>query len=140
MIDLDHFKRLNDEHGHAFGDAILSQVAGTIMGSIRPCDVACRYGGEELVVLLPDCTISEGMAKAELLRARIERISESHDARITASLGVATIPESSSKVGDVLTDADAALYRAKAEGRNRVISALNRPIKGVGKTLSVAVV
>lgn len=123
MIDLDHFKRLNDEFGHAVGDAVLCEVAAAIAGTIRPCDVACRYGGEELVVLLPDCGKMEALAKAELLRTRIERLSENHGTQISASFGVATIPETSSKAGDGLADADAALYQAKKAGRNRVAMA-----------------
>lgn len=132
MIDLDHFKRLNDELGHAAGDAVLCEVAAAIMGSIRPCDVACRFGGEELVVLLPDCGKIEALAKAELLRARIERLSENHGTRISASFGIATIPETSSNGRDALADADAALYRAKGEGRNHVA--------GAGKPAAAAVV
>ena len=123
MIDLDHFKRLNDELGHAVGDAVLCEVAAAIVGSIRPCDVACRYGGEELVVLFPDCGMIEALAKAEMLRARIERLSENHGTRISASFGIATIPDSSPNARDALADADTALYRAKAEGRNRVAGA-----------------
>ena len=131
MIDLDHFKRLNDELGHAVGDAVLCEVAAAIVGTIRQCDVACRYGGEELVVLLPDCGMTEALAKAEMLRARIERLSENHDTRITASCGVATFSETS-KAGDLLSDADAALYRAKAEGRNRIVSAAKlAPVRAV---------
>ena len=131
MIDLDHFKRLNDEHGHALGDAVLAEVASAIVGAIRPCDVACRYGGEELVVLLPDCAMAEGLAKAEMLRVRIERLSENHGAHISASFGVATMPDTSSKVADIIADADAALYRAKSEGRNRVVGAASRPLRSV---------
>jgi diguanylate cyclase (GGDEF)-like protein len=133
MIDLDHFKRLNDEHGHAMGDAVLSEVAAAIAGSIRPGDVPCRFGGEELVVLLPDCPLAEGAAKAEVMRARIERLSENHGFKITASFGVATLSETSTRVGDVLADADTAMYRAKTEGRNRVVSAAPRPIRSVGR-------
>lgn len=133
MFDLDHFKRLNDEHGHAFGDVVLASVAAAVLGAVRPCDVACRYGGEEFVVMFPNCSLNEAVAKAEELRARIERLSENHGAAISASFGVATIPESSSKVADLLTDADAALYRAKAEGRNRVVSAARLPIRSVPK-------
>ena len=129
MIDLDHFKKLNDEHGHALGDAVLTEVASVIMGGIRPCDVACRYGGEELVVLLPDCTLREGAKKAEILRTRIEALSENHGARITASFGVASIPESSQRVSEILANADAALFKAKAQGRNCVVTA---PLKRVG--------
>jgi diguanylate cyclase (GGDEF)-like protein len=127
MIDLDHFKRINDEHGHAMGDAILREAAATICGAIRPSDVACRYGGEELLVLLPDCTLMEAMAKAETLRARIESLSDIHEARISASFGVASLPETAAKVGGIIPGADAALYQAKQEGRNRVICASRRP-------------
>jgi diguanylate cyclase (GGDEF)-like protein len=138
MFDLDHFKRLNDEHGHALGDAVLSEVAASVIGAIRPSDVACRYGGEEFVVLFPDCSMTEALAKAEVLRSRIERLSENHGARVSASFGVATIPETSAKVVDVLADADAALYRAKGEGRNRVVGAINRPVRGVARTSPAA--
>lgn len=137
MIDLDHFKRLNDEHGHAIGDAVLSEVAAVIAGGIRPCDVACRYGGEELVVLLPDCDLSDASIKAEILRGRIESLSENRGVRITASLGVASVPDTSAKGGDLLSDADAALYQAKKNGRNRVAMALRRP--GSIPTLNLAV-
>lgn len=126
MIDLDHFKLLNDEHGHALGDAVLREVAAAIVGAIRPCDVACRYGGEELLVILPDCSMDDAALKANVLRARIESLSENHGCRVTASFGVATIPDSSSTAGDLLAAADAALYRAKQEGRNRVIAAPRR--------------
>lgn len=123
MIDLDHFKKLNDEHGHALGDAVLREVAGVLMGGIRPCDVACRYGGEELVVLLPDCTGHEATAKAEILRARIESLSDNHGANVSASFGVASIPETSDRSSELLAQADAALFRAKAQGRNCVVAA-----------------
>lgn len=121
MIDLDHFKRLNDEHGHAMGDVVLTEAASSILATVRPCDIACRYGGEELVILLPDCSLEGAVAKAELIRKGIEGLSERHGISISASFGVATIPESS-KAETALADADRALYRAKREGRNRVVS------------------
>jgi diguanylate cyclase (GGDEF)-like protein len=126
MIDLDHFKLLNDEHGHALGDAVLREAAAAIAGAIRPSDVACRYGGEELLVLLADCGLDEAVVKAELLRARIESLSEIHGMRITASFGVATAPETSAKGADIIPAADVALYRAKQAGRNRVEAASRR--------------
>ena len=122
MIDLDHFKKVNDEHGHAMGDVLLAEAAAAILGAIRPCDIACRYGGEELVVLLPDCSLEDAVAKAELLRIRIELLSDCHNIPLSASFGVATIPETSSG-RDVMFDADRALYQAKQEGRNRVVTA-----------------
>ncbi len=123
MIDLDHFKKLNDEHGHAMGDAVLRAVAGAIIGALRPSDVACRYGGEELVVILPECDHGDAMHIGEMLRTRIEALSAIHDARISASFGVASIPETTRTAGDLLTMADAALYQAKENGRNQVASA-----------------
>lgn len=138
MIDLDHFKGLNDEHGHALGDAVLREVAAAIVGAIRPCDVACRYGGEELVVLLPNCGAADGVAKAEVLRSRIESLSENHGARISASFGVATLPETTAKAGGLFADADIALYQAKQGGRNRVVAAPPRSDGGPGLVLAAA--
>jgi len=122
MIDLDHFKKLNDEHGHAMGDSVLGEAASAILSAMGPRDIACRYGGEELVVLLPDCGLEEGVARAELLRGNIERLSELHGVSVSASLGVAAITETSD-AQNALDDADKALYRAKKEGRNRVVAA-----------------
>ena len=122
MIDFDHFKRLNDEHGHAMGDAVLAEAASEILAGIRPCDIACRYGGEELTILLPDCSLEDAAAKSELLRARIERLSDRHGVPVSASFGVASVPETS-QAKDASADADRALYLAKQQGRNRVISA-----------------
>ena len=127
MVDLDHFKRLNDEHGHAFGDGVLRDTAMAIVGALRETDVVCRYGGEELVVILPDCNLDRAVDKAELLRLRIEALSKTHSAAISASFGVAAVPYTSTGVMDLLGAADGALYRAKQEGRNRVIAAPTRP-------------
>ncbi|WP_084583505.1 GGDEF domain-containing protein [Sphingomonas azotifigens] len=126
MIDLDHFKKLNDEFGHAVGDSVLREAAAAIMSALRTSDVACRYGGEELLVILPECGITEASAKAEVLRERIEALSATHDAKISASFGVAAIPESTRSVADLLGVADAALYQAKQAGRNRVVAAPGR--------------
>ncbi|MBZ9936627.1 diguanylate cyclase [Mesorhizobium sp. BR1-1-16] len=127
MIDLDHFKRLNDQHGHAIGDAVLRDVAGTLLAALRRTDVACRYGGEELLVLLPDADLAATIAKAEIIRARIADLSSAHGFPITASLGAAAIPETSVQSVDLLKSADAALYDAKHSGRNKVVSAPSRP-------------
>ena len=127
MIDLDHFKKLNDEHGHAFGDAVLRDTAMAIVGGLRETDIVCRYGGEELVVILPDCNLDRAESKAEALRARVEALSQTHGAAISASFGVAAVPYTSSGVMDLLAAADGALYRAKQNGRNQVMSAPTRP-------------
>jgi diguanylate cyclase (GGDEF)-like protein len=120
MVDLDHFKRLNDEHGHAFGDQVLRDSAHALVSALRETDIVCRYGGEELVVILPDCNIERAADKAELLRQRIEGLRETHKAEISASFGVASIPHTSGGVTDLLAAADAALYKAKQNGRNQV--------------------
>lgn len=126
MLDLDNFKKLNDDHGHAKGDAVLRDVAAQIVGALRPTDVVCRYGGEELVAILPDCSLDDALEKAEVLRERIESLSNSHECTITASLGVATVPETATSATDILPIADAALYAAKKAGKNRVLSSDKR--------------
>ncbi len=120
MIDLDNFKKLNDEHGHAMGDAVLRDVAAQLIGGLRPSDVVSRYGGEELIVILPGCTSEDARIKAEMMRTRIESLSEAHGTTITASFGVATVPETSTSAVDVIPMADAALYSAKLGGKNCV--------------------
>jgi diguanylate cyclase (GGDEF)-like protein len=123
MIDLDHFKQLNDKHGHAAGDAVLRDVAGVIQASLRKSDVACRYGGEELIVLLPDSDLESAQAKAEAIRTKIAELSSLEGVTISASLGVASIPQTSSSPSELTAMADEALYRAKESGRNKVMSA-----------------
>ena len=122
MIDLDRFKTLNDEHGHATGDAVLRDVAAQLVGALRPADVVSRYGGEELLVILPACPMEDALLRAEVLRSRIESLSETHGAAVSASFGVACVPTTSSKA-DVIAMADAALYAAKQAGRNCVRAA-----------------
>jgi diguanylate cyclase (GGDEF)-like protein len=120
MIDLDDFKRLNDQHGHAKGDAVLRDIAAQLVGGLRPSDVVSRYGGEELMVILPGCSLEGAEIKAESLRARIEGLSEAHGTPISASFGVASVPETSTSPADVVPMADAALYIAKQAGKNCV--------------------
>jgi diguanylate cyclase (GGDEF)-like protein len=120
MIDLDNFKKLNDTYGHAKGDAVLRDVASQLVGGLRPTDVVSRYGGEELMVILPGCGLIDAEQKAELLRSRIEALSEPHGIPISASFGVASIPETSTSPVDLIPTADAALYTAKLAGKNRV--------------------
>ncbi len=126
MIDLDNFKRLNDDHGHAKGDAVLRDVAGQLVSTLRPSDVIARYGGEELLVIMPKCGLEHAAAKAELLRQRVEALSAAHGAQVSASFGVATVPETATGAGDVVTMADTALYAAKQAGKNRVTTAPRR--------------
>jgi diguanylate cyclase (GGDEF)-like protein len=126
MIDLDHFKRLNDEHGHATGDAVLRDVGAAILATVRQSDVACRYGGEEIIVLLPDINLADATLKAEALRRSIEAISERQGISVTASLGVASVPDNAASAAALVAIADEALYRAKKAGRNQVATAAPR--------------
>ena len=132
MVDLDHFKKLNDNHGHAKGDAVLRDVASQLVGSLRPSDVASRYGGEELMVILPNCNLADAILRAEMLRARIEGLSEIHETSVSASFGVAAIPDNTNSHTELIPLADYALYDAKQAGRNCVKAAARRiPAKPV---------
>ena len=126
MIDLDHFKRVNDTYGHLVGDDVLRDVAQLLAVTIRGSDIVARYGGEEFLVLLPE-TDDEGAERfAERIRAAVEthafsKSSQEPVLRLTASVGVAVFPAARIEtVEDLFARADAALYRAKADGRNRV--------------------
>ncbi len=128
MMDLDNFKRLNDEFGHAMGDAVLRDVAAQLIGGLRPSDVVCRYGGEELMIILPDCNMEDARIKAEALRLRVQGLTEIHETPISVSIGIASIPETSTSVVDLVAMADAALYEAKRGGKNCVINAEKRGV------------
>jgi len=124
MIDIDHFKRFNDTFGHAAADFALRNTSELIRASIRADDIACRYGGEELVVILPDTSLSEGIDRAEVLRGAISgqqlRFNGVGLGAITASFGVAASPVHGSTSDSLLRNADEALYEAKRRGRNQV--------------------
>ncbi|HTI03175.1 MAG TPA: diguanylate cyclase [Acidisoma sp.] len=126
MMDLDHFKKLNDRYGHAAGDIVLRSTATAVLSCLRPSDVACRYGGEELAILLPDCTLEHAIAKAEQIRARLATTS-ANDVPVTASFGVASMPETCRRAAELLPTADGALYQAKDQGRDRVVAAAVLP-------------
>ena len=127
MMDIDHFKSFNDTFGHHGGDAVLREVGQLLARETRGSDVACRFGGEELAVLLVGAAIGSGCAKAESLRAAIANLEVKHDGvalgRVTASFGVAAYPEDAVNADQLVQAADRALYRAKEHGRNRVESA-----------------
>ncbi len=124
MIDVDHFKRFNDDYGHPAGDEALRSFASILRSCLREHDIAARYGGEEFVVLLPSTSATDGRAVAERIRQRVETtiigLSPGITGRITVSIGLAAVPEDGSTRIDVLRTADAALYHAKQAGRNRV--------------------
>jgi diguanylate cyclase (GGDEF)-like protein/PAS domain S-box-containing protein len=127
MLDLDHFKRLNDTFGHPAGDDVLRQCARLLMNSVRRDDVACRYGGEELVLILPDMDVERAVERAEHLRAAIGQLAITAGGRsvgaVTASFGVAGFPVHGEGGLALLAAADAALYQAKTRGRDRVVVA-----------------
>ena len=125
MIDLDHFKRVNDQYGHLVGDDVLRDVAGLLRAAVRAVDVVARYGGEEFVIVLPETPAPGALAFAERLRERIEETDFSAHPHgtfhLTTSIGMSTFPGTRVDSGeDLLARADEALYRAKADGRNRV--------------------
>lgn len=125
MLDLDHFKAINDQHGHLCGDQVLAGVGRILRDTLRMSDERCRYGGEEFLIVLPDTTMEGAGRVAENLRARFAAtpiLCKRGAVRFTASLGVAQALPAESDANAVLARADAALYAAKAAGRNRVCS------------------
>ncbi|GLY86367.1 GGDEF domain-containing protein [Actinoallomurus iriomotensis] len=123
LIDIDHFKRVNDVHGHLAGDQVLIGVAGTLVSQLREYDVVGRFGGEEFVVLLPGADILEGCRVAERLRNRVRRLSvpaDDESVTVTVSVGVALFRTHGQDLLELLASADLALYRAKKSGRDRI--------------------
>jgi diguanylate cyclase (GGDEF)-like protein/PAS domain S-box-containing protein len=124
MIDIDHFKRFNDKYGHDAGDLVLSAVARTIGENTRASDIACRYGGEELAIVLADADLQNAHERAEHIRGAIRQLSLNRRGQTlpspTASIGIAAYPGDGTSPADLLKAADRALYRAKQEGRDRV--------------------
>ncbi len=127
MIDIDHFKKYNDYHGHLQGDVVLKKVADCLLHNTRGIDLTCRFGGEEFIILLPKTTSDGAMITAEKLRRVIEaehfngEEESQPEGRLTLSLGVASYPDHTSDIHTLLELADQALYRAKDQGRNRVV-------------------
>ena len=131
MMDIDHFKYFNDKFGHDAGDFVLSALARAVMQNIRPSDMACRYGGEEFCVVLPEATLKCGHERAEKMRLAIRDTNLTHLGQTlpapTASFGVAVYPGNGTRPADLLKSADDALYRAKHAGRDRVCLASGDP-------------
>jgi diguanylate cyclase (GGDEF)-like protein/PAS domain S-box-containing protein len=124
ILDLDHFKQINDNYGHQVGDEALKELARVLQASIRQEDVLCRYGGEEFVILMPRMPLATAEQRAEQWRRMIGEIRlrvEATELSFTASFGVATYPEHGESMDELTQAADLALYIAKHEGRNRVI-------------------
>ena len=125
MVDLDHFKLVNDEYGHIFGDVVLAEIANKLVDSLRPYDKVYRYGGEEFLLLLPDSNLEEAQAVLNRLRTGIaeHEISDGKQTiQLTISIGV-TQYAAESDISTLIKQADAALYQAKNTGRNLVVAA-----------------
>ena len=133
MLDVDSFKQQNDDFGHEGGDAVLRELGRLLKDSLRKEDIACRFGGEEFVLVLPDAALQDAARRAEQLREAVGRLSIAYQGRvigpITVSVGVAAFPEHGHDARTLLQVADAALYQAKHDGRNRVsVAPLHSPV------------
>jgi diguanylate cyclase (GGDEF)-like protein/PAS domain S-box-containing protein len=127
MLDLDNFKKFNDAWGHAAGDELLIQLGKFFRVNIRESDIACRYGGEEFTILMPDSEITDTYKRAEKLRVEIKSVRAYIEDQllppVNISMGIAEYPTHGKNVDDLLRIADSALYKAKQEGRDRVVIA-----------------
>lgn len=123
LLDIDHFKSINDQYGHTTGDRVLKMLAESCTGSLRKLDVVARYGGEEFCVVLPYTDAEQAAVLAEKLRRGISAgvlQAGDREVRVTASIGVSEVQATDKNPGDLLERADAALYEAKQSGRNRI--------------------
>lgn len=118
LVDIDHFKRLNDSYGHDYGDEVLAQFAALISRNVRVVDIAARWGGEEFVVVCADVDRKGAVRIAEKLRARVEACDFGRGGPVTASFGIHWSAVAGDDLGSLVAMADKALYVAKAEGRN----------------------
>jgi diguanylate cyclase (GGDEF)-like protein len=128
MADLDHFKDVNDRYGHLAGDEVLRDVSGRLLRSVRPYDLIGRYGGEEFLIVFPNCGSTDARRRAEelceIIRATPIRISDG-TIQVSVSIGVVSIVETTAQTkspDEVLREADAALYEAKRTGRDRCVA------------------
>ena len=123
LLDVDHFKRINDNFGHSAGDEVLKAIGATLQASIRECDFVARYGGEEFVAALPNTSVDDAAMVVERIRSAVEALDGRRiaglDRPITLSIGLA-VHQANERIEQTLAHADAALYRAKANGRNQI--------------------
>jgi diguanylate cyclase (GGDEF)-like protein len=127
VLDLDNFKRVNDRFGHATGDAVLRKVAQTLERNARAADVVCRYGGEEMAVVLPGTSLADAGRVAERFRRAVEQLGEPEGQPVTVSVGVACYPQHGPSIDELLAAADGAMYQAKRAGKNCVHTAETQP-------------
>jgi diguanylate cyclase (GGDEF)-like protein len=127
MLDLDHFKRYNDNFGHSAGDQALAAIGETLLRCVRAEDVACRYGGEEFALILPECSLRQATVRAAEICKRIREYRAQPDQEaagaLTVSIGVAAFDETTDRVDLLLKFADDALHQAKRDGCDRVVAA-----------------
>jgi diguanylate cyclase (GGDEF)-like protein len=122
MLDVDHFKKYNDNHGHQAGDDVLARVGMVLRDSIRPYDCAARYGGEEFLIVLSGASLEHAQECAERIQERV-RVEQFPGGPVTVSIGIAAYPSNGDTADAVIGQADAALYEAKRIGRDRVVCA-----------------
>jgi diguanylate cyclase (GGDEF)-like protein len=125
MFDIDHFKKINDYHGHLAGDFVLKELARIVQGRIRRDEVFARYGGEEFAIVLPETNLDGARALADGLRDKVETsrfVFQNESIRVTVSVGVAMLLEADRTSMDLIKRADEKLYEAKRGGRNRVVA------------------
>jgi two-component system cell cycle response regulator len=125
MFDIDHFKKINDVHGHLAGDFVLKELANIVQGRIRRDEVFARYGGEEFAIVLPETNLEGAKSLAEGLREKVAQsrfVFQSESIRVTISIGVSMLGEQDKTSLDLIRNADAKLYEAKRGGRNRVVA------------------
>jgi diguanylate cyclase (GGDEF)-like protein len=131
MLDIDHFKGFNDAHGHESGDLLLKMIGDFLMSSIRSDDVACRYGGEEFTLILPEITSDNACLRADTIRRGAAQLRVNYQGtilkQVTLSIGIALFPQDGATWEDLLRRADQALYLAKESGRNRVMTSRDLP-------------
>lgn len=123
ILDVDHFKKVNDTYGHKCGDLVLKSLASFLVENTRRSDIVCRFGGEEFVILMPDAAVDDARERAELFRKKFEGLLHSYEdkrIRATFSVGIASFPIHAGSGESLLVAADEALYRSKVGGRNRV--------------------
>jgi diguanylate cyclase (GGDEF)-like protein len=125
ILDIDNFKRINDTFGHDAGDIVLKRLANLMLSAIRNNDVACRYGGEEFIIILPNAAIDTAVERAEQLRESMSKLAITHNGQqlgmMTVSIGVSTFPNHGASRDELIMKADMALYSAKSGGKNQVV-------------------
>jgi diguanylate cyclase (GGDEF)-like protein len=134
MLDIDHFKQFNDTYGHDAGDTLLREMAAFLQKQVRSDDIACRYGGEEFILILPGASLVDTERRAEEVRLGVKRLEVKHNGqwlgRITISLGVAVFPDHGETDEEVIKAADKALFRAKRCGRDQVMTGWRKGMTG----------